>query len=94
MTTTTTWNGTPGNDKWKGTAGSDTARGPVYPLRASLAEKRILAGDRWVPPPPEWPPPSKSPPEADAQSTSSSPHSGDTPTKRCARDNAPTPDSD
>lgn len=27
----------------------DPARGPVYPLRASLAEKRILAGDRWVP---------------------------------------------
>lgn len=27
----------------------DPALGPVYPLRASLAENRILAGDRWIP---------------------------------------------
>ena len=30
----------------------DPALGLVYPPRASLAENRILAGDRWAPSPP------------------------------------------
>ena len=34
---------------WDGHAHDDPALGPVYPLRASLAENRILTGDRRLP---------------------------------------------